>query len=44
MVSMVVPTYNERERLEHFVRALAGVLPAYKAYATDVATNLAPAS
>jgi dolichol-phosphate mannosyltransferase len=23
---MVVPTYNERERLEHFVRALAGVL------------------
>ena len=26
------------------VGALAGVLPAYKAYATDVATNLAPAS
>jgi dolichol-phosphate mannosyltransferase len=26
MVSMVVPTYNERERLGHFVRALAGVL------------------
>jgi dolichol-phosphate mannosyltransferase len=26
MVSMVVPTYNERERLEHFVRTLAGVL------------------
>ena len=26
MVSMVVPTYNERERLEHFVRALVGVL------------------
>ena len=25
-VSMVVPTYNERERLEHFVRALVGVL------------------
>ena len=28
MVSMVVPTYNERERLEHFVRTLAGVLRA----------------
>jgi dolichol-phosphate mannosyltransferase len=26
MVSMVVPTYNERERLEHFVRTLVGVL------------------
>lgn len=26
MVSMVVPTYNERERLAHFVRALVGVL------------------
>jgi dolichol-phosphate mannosyltransferase len=25
-VSMVVPTYNERERLEHFVRALVRVL------------------
>ena len=25
MVSMVVPTYNERERLEHFVRTLVGV-------------------
>jgi dolichol-phosphate mannosyltransferase len=26
MVSMVVPTYNERERLQHFVRTLVGVL------------------
>jgi dolichol-phosphate mannosyltransferase len=26
LVSMVVPTYNERERLEHFVRTLVGVL------------------
>jgi len=26
MVSMIVPTYNERERLEHFVRTLVGVL------------------
>jgi dolichol-phosphate mannosyltransferase len=26
MVSMVVPTYNERERLEQFVRSLVGVL------------------
>ncbi|HSP90044.1 MAG TPA: polyprenol monophosphomannose synthase [Vicinamibacterales bacterium] len=26
MVSMVVPTYNERERLDHFVRTLARVL------------------
>jgi dolichol-phosphate mannosyltransferase len=26
MVSMVVPTYNERERLEHFARTLVGVL------------------
>jgi dolichol-phosphate mannosyltransferase len=26
MVSMIVPTYNERERLEHFIRALVGVL------------------
>ena len=25
MISMVVPTYNERERLEHFVRTLCGV-------------------
>jgi len=25
-VSLVVPTYNERERLEHFVRTLVGVL------------------
>lgn len=25
MISMVVPTYNERERLEHFVRTLVGV-------------------
>jgi dolichol-phosphate mannosyltransferase len=26
LVSIVVPTYNERERLEHFVRTLVGVL------------------
>jgi dolichol-phosphate mannosyltransferase len=25
-VSIAVPTYNERERLEHFIRALAGVI------------------